>query len=282
MNKLLVILFDSESQAQQGDQALHELHTAGSLSVSASAIIVKAADGTVSVTKGARDSHAAEGVGPIVGGMIGLLGGTAAALALGPLAMPLGMIAGTTGGGFLSLMHGFVKAGGREEFANEVAGYLLPGKAAVIADVDEHQVLPTDTRMEAVGGRVFRQPRTDSEYLHVEQELASQRDEVKSLREEIESATDADKGRLQDRLRGEMSKLQSKIEQAQRLEEATRRVGEEKARSLEAQAATAQGSWQGVLQQRTKMVHTDYDERIYRLGQARQAAQEALDNRSTG
>jgi hypothetical protein len=38
----------------------------------------------------------------------------------------------------------------------DVATALTPGKYAVVADVDEDWVTPVDTRMEAVGGVVFR------------------------------------------------------------------------------------------------------------------------------
>jgi hypothetical protein len=42
------------------------------------------------------------------------------------------------------------------DFLADVATALTPGKYAVVADVDEDWVTPVDTRMEAVGGVVFR------------------------------------------------------------------------------------------------------------------------------
>ncbi|MGA2841551.1 MAG: hypothetical protein ABSG18_15475 [Steroidobacteraceae bacterium] len=42
------------------------------------------------------------------------------------------------------------------DFLTDVATALTPGKYAVVADVDEDWVTPVDTRMEAVGGVVFR------------------------------------------------------------------------------------------------------------------------------
>ena len=42
---------------------------------------------------------------------------------------------------------------------DEVSQNLTPGKVAVVADADEEWVTPLDTRMEALGGIVFRRAR---------------------------------------------------------------------------------------------------------------------------
>jgi hypothetical protein len=59
------------------------------------------------------------------------------------------------------------------------------------------------------------------------------------------------------------------------LEEATQRVAEAKVKSLEEQAATAHGARVADLQQRAARVRAEYNERLSRLRQAREAAQEA-------
>ena len=41
--------------------------------------------------------------------------------------------------------------------------YLLPGKTAVITEVDEDWQSPIDNRMEALGGHVFRRNRIEIE-----------------------------------------------------------------------------------------------------------------------
>jgi uncharacterized membrane protein len=42
------------------------------------------------------------------------------------------------------------------DFIDDVSKVLLPNRVAVIAEIDEEWTTPVDTRMEAIGGTVFR------------------------------------------------------------------------------------------------------------------------------
>ena len=53
-------------------------------------------------------------------------------------------------------MYDLFNAGVSMDFVDEVAASLTPGKAAVIADIDETWVTPIDTRLGALGGTTFR------------------------------------------------------------------------------------------------------------------------------
>ena len=49
------------------------------------------------------------------------------------------------------------------DFISDVSTALTPGKYAVIADVDEQWITPVDTRMEPIGGVVFRTVKSEAE-----------------------------------------------------------------------------------------------------------------------
>ena len=48
------------------------------------------------------------------------------------------------------------RAGVNAEFLDDVSAKLTPGKWAVVSEISEEWVTPVDTRMEALGGIVFR------------------------------------------------------------------------------------------------------------------------------
>ena len=60
------------------------------------------------------------------------------------------------------------------DFLEEVSEYLLPGKTAVIAELDEEWQAPIDTRMEALGGHVFRRNRIAVEDAYYERQIAAE------------------------------------------------------------------------------------------------------------
>ena len=59
------------------------------------------------------------------------------------------------------MVYDLANLGVGEDFLTEVAEYLQPGKAAVVAEVWEEWTVPVDTRMEALGGVVFRRSRNE-------------------------------------------------------------------------------------------------------------------------
>ena len=79
MSKFVVVVFPDEAKASEGLHAFKELDAEDSLTVYAGAVIVKDAEGTVSVKErhGRRPFGAA--VGAVLGGLIGLMGGPAVA-----------------------------------------------------------------------------------------------------------------------------------------------------------------------------------------------------------
>ena len=143
-NRILVSVFDSERTAFEGLTALKDLHRDGDITLYASTVIAKDPSGTVSVRQAADKGPIGTLVGIVTGGLVGLLGG------------PAGVAVGAYVGGFGGLMYDLFKAGVSIDFVDEVSASLTPGKAAVIADIDEMWVTPIDTRLGALGGTTFR------------------------------------------------------------------------------------------------------------------------------
>ncbi len=143
-NKILVSVFDSEQKAFEGLTALKDLHRDGDITVYASTVIAKDPSGTVSVRQEADNGPIGTLAGIVTGGLVGLLGG------------PAGVAVGAYIGGFGGLMYDLFQAGVSIDFVDEVSASLTPGKAAVIADIDETWVTPVDIRLGALGGTTFR------------------------------------------------------------------------------------------------------------------------------
>jgi uncharacterized membrane protein len=151
MSKFVVVIFPDEAKAQEGMCALRELHAEGSLTSYSEAVLTKNADGKVSMTQEEGPGPRGTALGALLGGLVGLLGGPAVAL--------LDAAGGALMGGWRDVLN----LGIGTDFVDEVSRELRPGRSAVVAEVDEDRVTPLDTRMEALGGVVFRQWRADFE-----------------------------------------------------------------------------------------------------------------------
>jgi len=164
MNKMLVAVFDTEPAAYEGLNALKELHADGDISLYTTAVLVKDSSGAVSVKQSADQGPLGTAVGMLTGSVTGLLAGeagAAAGLALGGLAGPLGAAIGLSLGGLTGLIVDLSESGVNVDFVDEVSKALIPGKAAVVAEVEETWQTPVDTRLGKLGGLVFRRLRSE-------------------------------------------------------------------------------------------------------------------------
>ena len=188
MDKMLVVVFPSEKSAYEARNALSALDQEGSIALYAAAVIGKDAAGKVSVKQEADR-------GP-VGTTVGLLTGTLVGLVGGPAGVAIGAAAGAYGGGMFDL----VRVGIGTDFVDEVASSLKPGKVAVIAEIDEDWVTPVDSRMDALGGEVFRRARTAvvDDQLSAEQDALNE--EITDLKAEASRAHGEAKAKVQKRL----------------------------------------------------------------------------------
>ena len=73
---------------------------------------------------------------------------------------------------------------------------LTPGKFALVAEINESWTMPLDSRMEAVGGTVFRTWRIDVEDEQIERDVQASRREHQELKEEWTQAVGDAKEKL--------------------------------------------------------------------------------------
>jgi uncharacterized membrane protein len=263
-DKMIVVIFDNEKKAYEGAKALKDLHAEGSITLYASAVIAKDASGMVIVKQAADQGPQGTGVGLITGSLIGLLGG--------PVGLALGAGAGTFGG----MLYDFAKVGVGEDFIDEVAQNLQPGKVAVVAEVWEEWVMPVDARMEAVGGAVFRRAREEVVDSQNERDAAALEAEVADLKAEHARAHGEAKAKLQAKISAANAKLQATQERTKAAAEAKKQEMDAKIKSLKEQVAKAQGAAKAKLEARIAWIQADNKRRANKLHQAWELTKEAL------
>jgi uncharacterized membrane protein len=263
MNKVIFVGFDSEQKAYEGDRALHDLHLDGTLTLYNDAIVVKESGGKV-VMRRAPDGEPAGTVGGMItGGLVGLLGG--------PLGAAVGLSAGTLIGAAFDLS----EQGIDSDFVEDAGARLAPGKAALIAEIDEQWQVPLDTRMEALGANVLRQTRTQIEDAYLERDVETAERELAALEAEGAEKARQQAEKLQAKIDAAQRKLQAKQEQLAAKMQAIKDETNHKIAVLEAQVATANAESKTLLDERLAHVRSEYARRTKRL-------QEAVERRKAG
>lgn len=201
MDRMLVVVFDSEVNAYEASKALQELQKEGSINLYAKAIIVRDAEGKVEVKEQKDAGPVGTAVGLLTGSLIGLLGG--------PVGVAVGAYAGTVGG----MVYDMANLGISEDYLFEVEKTLLPGKAALVAEVWEEWTMAVDTRMEALGGVVLRRSREDVVDAQITRDTAALDAELTQLKAERDQATGENRAKLQAKVDSTKAKLQAKHEE---------------------------------------------------------------------
>jgi len=227
MDRMLVVVFDNESKAYEGKKALMQLDIDGSISVYAHAVVVKNADGTTTVRESDDRGPLGTLVGTTLGSLIGLLGG--------PAGFAIGAAVGFLGGGTLDLD----KARIGEDLVDDVAAVLLPNKAAVVAEIEEDWTSPVDTRMEAIGGTIFRRALSEVKHTIHDEHIAAIKADLAQMKAEHAEAQADRKGELQERINQLDSKLQAQLQKAKEQRQAAEREAQAEAELLKAKAAVA-------------------------------------------
>ena len=228
MERMLVAMFDNEGKAYQGKEALMGLDAEGSIAVLAHAVVVKQANGSVTVNEGDDTGLLSTLVGTSVGSLIGLLGG--------PVGMAIGATAGFTAGTIKAVDD--LRIG--EDFIDDVTKKLLPGKVALVAQIDEEWITPVDTRMEELGGTVYRRALADIQDAVDEKEIAAMKADLAQMKAEQAEARAELKAKLQGKITQLDSKIQARMQKAKDRRSAAQRKDQEKVVALKAKAAAAQ------------------------------------------
>ena len=227
MDRMLVVVFDNESKAYEGKKALLQLDAEGSINVYAYAVLAKHADGTATIKQGDDSGPIGTLVGTALGSLIGLLGG--------PIGLALGATAGLAAGGAADLDNARIG----EDFIDDVTPVLLPNRVAVVAEIEEEWTTPVDTRMEAIGGSVFRRALSDVKQTIHEENVAAMKADLAQMKAEHARAHADRKAKLQEKINQLDSKLQAQLQKAKDRREAAERQAQAKVQVLKAKAAAA-------------------------------------------
>ncbi len=227
MDRMLVVVFDNESKAYEGKKALLQLDSEGSISVYAYAVLAKQADGTATVKQGDDSGPVGTLLGTSFGSLIGLLGG--------PVGLAIGAAAGFAVGGAADLNN----AGIGEDFIDDVTKTLLPNRVALVAEIDEDWTAPLDTRMEAIGGSVFRRALSEVKQTIHEENVAAMKADLAQMKAEHAKAHADRKAKLQEKINQLDSKIQAQLQKAKDRREALEREAQAKVQVLKAKANAA-------------------------------------------
>src|SRR5215470_13000 len=224
MDRMLVVVFDNENKAYEGKKALLQLDGEGSVSVYGYAVLAKNADGTATVKQG-------DDVGPI-GSLLGTSLGSLIGVLAGPAGLAVGASAGLLAGGAFDVNNAGIGA----DFIDDVAKVLLPNRVAVVAEIDEDWTAPVDTRMEAIGGTVFRRALSEVKDTIDEENIAAMKADLAQLRAEHAKAQADRKAKLQEKINQLDARIQTQLQKTKERGAAVRRKAQAKVEALKAKA----------------------------------------------
>jgi uncharacterized membrane protein len=235
---MLVAVFDDETKAYEGSEALKELDSEGSVSVHSEAVVKKNPDGSLTTKEISSDFPIRTVGGTAIGALIGVLGG------------PIGLGLGTATGALAGYMADLHRAGVDADYVDEVTAKLTPGKWAVVSDISEEWETPVDTKMGSLGGSVFRATRESVQKEQDARDEAALKAEMAHLKEEQTKAGQKDKAKIQAKIDGLDAKLRMKIQKAKERSEQERKETETKIKALEEKAKKASGDTKAKIQAR--------------------------------
>lgn len=276
---MLVAVFNTESAAFEGLQELKNLHRDGDITLYATAVLVKDLAGDVSVKQSADEGPLGTAVGMLTGSVTGLVAGevgAAAGLAAGAVAGPVGAAVGLSLGALTGLIVDLSRSGVNLDFVDEVSRTLIPGKTAVVAEVEESWETPVDTRLGNLGGLVFRRLRYEVVEDQLAREAAAFDAELQQLHAELAHASAEGKAALQHQIETVKSKLSATQAQAEARQQQLKGETEAKIAAMQAQIKEANERRKAQIERRMAELKADYEARSAKLEQARKLIREAL------
>src|SRR5271169_2797831 len=227
MDRMLVVAFDNESKAYEGKKALLQLDNEGSISVYGYAVVTKNADGTASIKQGDDAGPLGTLVGTALGSFIGLLGG--------PAGVAIGAAAGMGAGSAVDIDNARIG----DDFIADVNKQLLPKRVALVAEIEEDWTTPVDTRMEAIGGTVYRRALSDVNHQVNQEDVAAMKADLAQMKAEHAKTHAEHKAKLQEKINQLDSKIQAQLQKAKDRRAAAEKEAQAKVQILKAKAAAA-------------------------------------------
>jgi Predicted membrane protein len=256
MNKMLVVVFDSETKAYEGIDVLRDLDVNGDITLYANAVVSRDSTGQLHIGQEADEGPIGTATGLFTGSLIGLLGG------------PIGMAVGAGVGAITGVAFDISKDDVSSAFVDEVSSSLVRGKSAVLAEIDESWTVPLDTRMDALGGIVFRRLRYEVAEDQLVREAESLPIEYRDMLEELDQAKPAEKGRISKAISLAEEKASVLNEQIRRKEDEAKRELDAKVSRINDQKINAGDRRRVKLQKRIDELKKNYLLRMDKLKQA--------------
>lgn len=254
-NKILISVFDDEATAYRGLTALKDLHSDGDITLYATIVLVKDRDGRVTAEQQEDSGPIGTATGALAGSLIGILGG------------PVGMLVGASVGGLTGLYYDAYSAGVDVEFLDDITAALLPGKVAVVTEVDETWTAPVDTRIHELGGLVFRRFKSEVAEDQIARESAALDADLLALEEELATASAEHKASVEKNIAAVKAQLQTLHTQAKLRLEKAKADGEERLNALQEQAKTSTGQAKARIERRIATAKSALDVRVQKLKQ---------------
>lgn len=161
MQTVIVAVVQSELTAQDAAHALDLLADAGTIGLTAAAVVTKSSGGALSVMRSHRALPATALGGGVIGGLIGAFSG--------PFGLAMGAAIGFVAGGVMDMSD--LKL--RRDFLAGVERTLDPGKSAVVAQIDEDDTGPVNQQLTALGAVVLRRDMSDVTNDQYDKEVAA-------------------------------------------------------------------------------------------------------------
>ncbi len=250
MEKLIVVVFDDQTKADAGFEILRQLDRDGEISVYEAQMIAKEPSGSIRYLDNSdKMAFPVIGGSTAVGAFIGLLGG------------PLAALIGGMAGGLIGSIGDLVHAGVTDEFVDDVNTAMTAGKFAVVADVSEDWVTPLDTRMEEIGGVVFRRTRSEVKRIHHDRDVAAHRAEMAQLKAERAQARSDRQAKIDATIDALRKKLEDAIERDHCKMRFRQNQRDARIQVLKAKADQSQGEIRRRQEARIAEVRRDYEEK---------------------
>ena len=264
MSKFIVVIFPSETAAYEGTRALKQLHAEGTLSLYGMTVLVRETSGNLATRQAVDEGPLGFAAGTLMGGLVGLIGGPAGAA--------IGMGVGAIAGGLGDIMD----LGVRSDFIQGISSKLSPGKAAVVAEIEEDWITPLDNRMATLGGEVIRQWRSDFEAEQIDALAKERQAELAELKAEFDRAGGEARKNLSKRLEEARAKLdavgkRAEAKQRQFDQEVNAKV-DELQRQIDQTSAEAKAS----IEKRVTAMKADFQRRRELLKRAWSLTKDAL------
>src|SRR5271165_5778891 len=159
MHNYIAVIFNDVGKAYKALHALWHLDGEGDITVHGATVVHRNSWGEFQVDTKETQPALATAFGVGIGALLGALAGPAGA-AVGAAG---GAALGAATGGALGVAVDAGRADTRAQALDETRFVLGIGQSAIIADVSEDWTSPVDTRMNQLGGIVYRRAKSDVE-----------------------------------------------------------------------------------------------------------------------